>query len=68
MHTLTVEPSRKYLTKIYVVIAIVAVGIVLCGLLIGGLLSLDETIGVDAIWWTLGVTLGLNVGWYRPSC
>lgn len=66
MNTLTVEPSRKYLTKIYVVIAIVAVGIVLCGLLIGGLLSLDETIGVDAIWWTLGVTLGLNVLWGVP--
>jgi membrane protein YdbS with pleckstrin-like domain len=67
MHTLTVEPSRKYLTKTYVVIAIVAVGIVLCGLLIGGLLSLDEAIGRDAIRWALGITLGFNVLWGVPA-
>ncbi|MEA3375379.1 MAG: PH domain-containing protein [Chloroflexota bacterium] len=67
MDVLTVEPSRKYLTKAYVTIAIIAVAIVLCGLLIGGLISLGEETGVEALWWSLRVTLGLNVLWGVPA-
>ncbi|MFO7743249.1 MAG: PH domain-containing protein [Anaerolineae bacterium] len=67
MDVLTVEPSRNYLTKAYVTIAIIALAIVLCGLLIGGLISLGEETGVEALWWSLRVTLGLNVLWGVPA-
>ena len=67
MDVRTFEPTRAYLTKSYVTIAIVAVVIMLFGLFIGGLVSLDEEVGAEAIWWTLGVTMGVNVLWGVPA-
>jgi uncharacterized protein len=62
-----IEPSRKYLTKSYVTIAIIALGILLGALLMGGLISLDRSVGAPAIWWWLGVALGLDLLWGVPA-
>ena len=67
MEARILKPSRKYLTKSYLIIAILALGILLCGLLIGALITTDEDRGVEAIWWSLGVTLGLNLLWGVPA-
>ena len=67
MEARILKPSRKYLTKSYLIIAILALGILLCGLLIGALITTDENAGVEAIWWSLGVTLGLNLLWGVPA-
>jgi len=64
---LTVEPSRKYLTKAYVVIAIVAGTIVLCALLIAALVTTDPDVGVEAIWWSLAISMGVNLLWGVPA-
>ncbi len=67
MDALTVEPSRKYLTKAYVVIAIVAGTIVLCALLIAALVTTDPDVGVEAIWWSLAISMGVNLLWGVPA-
>ncbi len=67
MQMQTIEPSRKYLTKSYITIALVALANLLGALLIGALISLDRSVGTAAIWWSLGVALGLNVLWGIPT-
>jgi len=64
---LTVEPSRKYLTKAYLNIAIIAGAIVLGALLIAAFVSLGPEVGVEAIWWSLAISLGINVLWVVPA-
>jgi uncharacterized membrane protein YdbT with pleckstrin-like domain len=67
MEALTVKPSRTYLTKSYVAIALVALAALLCALLIGALITLDEDVGVEAVWWSLGVAMGVNLLWGVPA-
>ena len=67
MDALTVEPSRKYLTKAYLNIAIIAGAIVLGALLIAAFVSLGPEVGVEAIWWSLAISLGINVLWVVPA-
>lgn len=67
MESQTVVPSRNYLTKARVIIGIVAVAILLLALLIGALMSSDPEIGAEAIWWSLGISLGVNVLWGVPA-
>ncbi|MGD8245732.1 MAG: PH domain-containing protein [Anaerolineae bacterium] len=67
MEALTVKPSRTYLTKSYVAIALVALAALLCALLIGALITLDDDVGVEAIWWSLGVAMGVNLLWGVPA-
>jgi len=65
--TLTVEPSRTYLTKAYVIIAAVAAAIVLFALVTAAFVSLDPDVGMEAIWWSLAISLGINVLWVVPA-
>ena len=67
VETLTVKPSRTYLKKSYLLIAIVAVGVLLFGLAIGALITIDDDVGVEAIWWALAVAMGLNLLWGVPA-
>ncbi len=67
MDTLTVEPSRTYLTKAYVIIAAVAAAIVLFALVTAAFVSLDPDVGMEAIWWSLAISLGINVLWVVPA-
>ena len=67
MESQTVVPSRNYLTKTRVIIGIVALAILLLALLIGALISSDPEIGAQAIWWSLGISLGINVLWGVPA-
>ena len=67
MDALTVEPSRKYLTKAYLNIAIIAGAIVLGALLIAAFVSLGPEVGVEAIWWSLAISQGINVLWVVPA-
>ncbi len=60
-------PSPKYLTKLRLVLTIVAALILLGGLLIGGLISLDPSVGSQAFAITAAVTLGANLLWWLPS-
>lgn len=67
MDTLTVEPSRTYLTKAYVIIAAVAAAIVLFALVTAAFVSLDPDVGMEAMWWSLAISLAINVLWVVPA-
>ncbi len=59
--SLTIEPSRKYLTKAYVVIGIVGGAIVLLAVVIAALVTLGPEVGVEAIGWDQGISLAVDV-------
>jgi len=70
MQTKTFKPSPKYLSKLRLVITLVALLILASGVLLGWLMSFDESIGargfrivvlvtaiLDALWWAPGMLL-----------
>jgi len=77
MQTKTFKPSPKYLSKLRLIITLVALLILLSGVLLGWLMSFDPEIGtrgfrivvivtviIDAIWWVPGMLL---TGFYYRS-
>lgn len=66
MPTETLRPDRKYRTKLYIVLGIVAGAILLCGLAVALPIGLREdaaltvlivTVAVDLLWWIPGMLL-----------
>ncbi len=70
MHPKTFKPSPKYLSKLRLIITMVALAILVSGVLLGWLMSFDPEIGVggfrtvvlvvaivDALWWVPGMLL-----------
>jgi len=70
MHPKTFRPSPKYLSKLRLIITMVALAILVSGVLLGWLMSFDPEIGVggfrtvvlvvaivDALWWVPGMLL-----------
>jgi membrane protein YdbS with pleckstrin-like domain len=61
--TETLRPDRKYRTKLYIILALVAGAILLTGLVIALLVELEENAGLIA----LAVTAGIDLLWWIPG-
>lgn len=61
------NPDPKYLTKLRVVISLVALLILAGGILLGLLLSLDRSIGLGIGLIVIAVIFGLDILWWIPA-
>ena len=63
----TLTPSRKYLKKSYLTTGIVALALFFSAVVIGTLISLDPTVGIQALWWSLVAAVAVNALWGIPA-
>jgi membrane protein YdbS with pleckstrin-like domain len=63
----TFEPNPRYLSKMRLVITLVAVLILLSTALIVGLITLDPEVGIDALIWSVIITAAANFVWWLPA-
>jgi membrane protein YdbS with pleckstrin-like domain len=63
----TFEPNPRYLSKMRLVITLVALLILLGTALVMGLITLDPEVGIDVFVWSVAITAAADFVWWLPA-